>query len=112
MKEELQLENEIKFHKEVDKEIVVDGSGANIDANDVNENVDYAIKEYQQQEIGDEDEDDNDDDNDDEADEEDEEDDEDEYYKFDINNHRKCISRSDAMKYTYIVVNRIYRAKG
>ena len=48
---------------------VVGCSGADIDANYVNKNVDYVIKENQRQEIGDEEEDNN---GGDEGDEEDE----------------------------------------
>jgi len=49
MEEELQLEYEIRVQEEVDKKIVAGGSGADIDANYVNENVDYAIEENQRQ---------------------------------------------------------------
>ena len=104
MEEELQLKNEIRVQEEVDKDTVVGGSGADIDANYVNENIDYVIKENQRQEMGDEEEDDNDYDNDEE---DDEEEDKDEYYEFDSKNNRKRFSGSDVMKHKYIVVNRI-----
>ena len=75
------MENKIGIQEEVDKDTVVGGSGADIDVNYVNENVDYVIKENQQRrEIGDEKGDD--DAADDEEDEEEKEKEASEYYEF------------------------------